>query len=142
MSDEASVRPARLRGAALPLATLIIGGVLGIGLDRAWIEFAPVLHGKPKLIGQWIGVSSNDPIEFNADGSYAWEIPIVDMSGGAPHVTGGNRQLSTWKWVDNKTIVLGRSSFGRQDVSMGVMVTGDLLRLSETDGSVKEYRRK
>jgi hypothetical protein len=142
MTDPMVVRPIRRGRYSVPVVMLVVGVLVGVGLDRAWIELGPRLSGKPRLVGQWVNVASKEPIEFNADGSYAWEIPIIDMSGGAAKITGGNRQVSTWKWIDNQTIELGRSTFGRQNVKMGVAIAGDLLRLSEDDGTVLEYTRK
>lgn len=139
MSGPMEVRPIRRGRYSVPLAMLLVGIAIGVGLDRAWIGLRPALGGKPKLVGQWINVASKEPIEFNADGSYAWEIPMVDANG---KYTGGNRQVTTWKWVDDKAIELGRGSFGRQNVRLGVAISGDLLRLSEADGTVLEYSRK
>jgi hypothetical protein len=124
------------------LAMLVVGLVLGVLLDRAFLGSGPLLAGKPKLVGKWVGVANQDSIEFNADGSFAYEIPAVDMSGGEAKVTGGSRVLTKWKWVDEKTIELERGYFGEKNVKWEVMLEGDLLRLKDSAGTVKEYQRR
>ncbi len=94
MSDAIEVSPKKRGSFALPLVMLLLGVALGVGLDRAWIGFAPAMRGKPKIVGQWVGISSNEPIEFNADGSYAWEIPVFDMSGSGSTGATGARMVT------------------------------------------------
>jgi hypothetical protein len=122
---------------------LAIGLALGIALDRVYLQFlAPgtaQASARALLVGQWIGEPHGEPLEFNADGTFAWEMASFDMRAGKGGV-GKQRVLGQWRWLEDDWIEM--NSFGRRGDKARVVVANDLLKLLREGGDVREYRRQ
>jgi hypothetical protein len=121
----------------------VIGIVFGVALDRAYLRFFP--HGtapssRAQLAGQWVGNPHGEPLEFNADGTFAREMVTVDMREGKGGAIGGQRVLGQWRWLEDDWIEM--DSFGHRGDKARVVVAGDVLKLLREGGDVREYRRK
>jgi hypothetical protein len=125
---------------------LVIGLGLGVALDRVYLRYvspgaaqSQAASARAKLVGQWVGVPHGEPLEFNADGTFAWEMAVFDMREGKGAV-GGQRTLGQWRWLEDDWIEM--DTFGRQGDKARVVIEGDKLKLLRSGGDVTEYRRK
>jgi hypothetical protein len=88
------------------------------------------------LVGQWIRTPSGEPVEFNADGTFERQIPLLGGQG----VVGSQPVLGQWRWLDNDWIEI--DSFGQRGDRARVVIDGDVLKLLRPNGDVDQYRRR
>jgi hypothetical protein len=125
------------------LAALGVGFVLGIAVDCVYLGQSSRHTGRNisplDPIGQWVDRPNGRVLEFNADGTFAHEIPMFDMREGQGSPAGTQRQLRQWRWIDEEWIQMNKLEGVER---ARVVIDGDVLKLLRADGDVREYRKK
>src|SRR5262245_45264753 len=123
---------------AIALGIALLTGIgLGVVLDRAFIRLRSKTSVKSQIVGRWVSTVNEEPLEFNADGTYDWERYYLDISTGKMI---GRPAAGQWRLLEDDWIEMSTTAYGTEKAR--VVISGDMMKLLRENGDVKEYRRK